>query len=276
MLQVERLRYQAALAERRFDHVDPDNRLVAAELEQRWETALRELRQAEEALARRRAARAIPETLTPEERDGFLALGPRLPTLWQEPGMPRAQRKALLRCLIDKVVLRRVASDRISVRIVWLGGEVAELAVEPAVHALHALSRGAEMETRLLELARQGVDDATIAALLTREGHRSARRGHVPVRTVQLVRQRHRVLRRTKQRQPRHPPGRLSVTELAIRLKVSRHWIHRRIGNGTITVGRDAATGRYLFPDTRVTLASFQELRAGKLECLSFTRHPDK
>src|SRR3954467_13547864 len=61
--QVERLRYQALLAERQFTRVDPDNRLVAAELEHRWEVALRELRRAEEMLAHRRAARAVPEGL---------------------------------------------------------------------------------------------------------------------------------------------------------------------------------------------------------------------
>src|SRR3982751_1581293 len=62
--QVERLRYQALLAERQFTRVDPDNRLVAAELEHRWEVALRELRRAEETLAHRRAAHALPEADT--------------------------------------------------------------------------------------------------------------------------------------------------------------------------------------------------------------------
>ena len=66
--QVERLRYQAALAERQFNRVDPDNRLVAAELERRWEAALSELRQAEAALARRTAAVAStrPDTIDPQ------------------------------------------------------------------------------------------------------------------------------------------------------------------------------------------------------------------
>ena len=50
--QLERKRYAAALAERQFNHVDPDNRLVAAELERRWEAALQEVRLAEETLAR--------------------------------------------------------------------------------------------------------------------------------------------------------------------------------------------------------------------------------
>lgn len=54
--QLERLRYQAELARRRFERVDPENRLVAVELERRWEAALRELKQAQEAEAERQRA----------------------------------------------------------------------------------------------------------------------------------------------------------------------------------------------------------------------------
>jgi hypothetical protein len=273
--QVERLRYQAMLAERQFNKVDPDNRLVAGELEHRWELALRDLRQAEDALTRHRTARAEPEMLSAEDREGFLALGPQLPALWQQSDMTRERRKALLRSLIDKVVLRRVAADRISVRIVWRGGEVSDLVVEQAVHGLEALSRGAEMEARLLDLARQGVDDATIADLLTREGYRSPRCSHVPLWTVRTLRQSRRVLRNTKV-QPVHVPGCLTIAEVARKLGVPRHWIHRHISNGTIAVARAPDTHRYLFPDTDDTIARFEELRAGKLHCLRFDQHSNK
>ena len=249
--QVERLRYQALLAERQFNRVDPDNRLVAGELEHRWELALRELRQAEDALARHRAERAAPETLSAEDRERFLALGPQLPALWQQPDMTRERKKALLRSLIDKVVLRRAAADRISVRIVWRGGEISDLEVEVAVYTHRVLSRGAEMEARLLDLARQGVDDATIAAQLTREGYRSARCGHVPADTVRHIRQQHRVLRDWRRAHPRHIPGWLTMAELARRLQVSRDWIERRIRNGTITIARDAASRSLPVPGHR-------------------------
>ena len=84
--QVERLRYQALLAERQFNQVDPDNRLVAAELEHRWEVALRELRQAEEALARHRGARAASLTrCSADARESFVALGPQLPPSGSSP-----------------------------------------------------------------------------------------------------------------------------------------------------------------------------------------------
>ena len=275
MQQVERLRYQAALAERQFHRVDPDNRLVAAELEHRWELALRELRQAEDALARHRAACAKPETLSAEDRARFLTLGPQLPALWQQPDMTRERKKALLRSLIDRVVLRRTAADRIRIRIVWCGGEVSALEIEVAVSTHRVLARGAEMEARLLALARQGVDDATIAAQLTREGYRSARCGHVSVDTVRHVRHQHRVLRDGRRAHPRHVSGWLTMAELARRLQVSRDWLERRIRNGTIATARDAASGRFLFPDTDTTLARFEELKAGLVDHLDYLPSTD-
>ena len=273
--QVERLRYQAALAERQFHRVDPDNRLVAAELEHRWELALRELRQAEDTLARHRAARAKPEALSAEDRARFLMLGPQLPTLWQQPDMTREHKKALLRSLIDKVVLRRMAADQISVRLVWRGGEISTLEIEVAVYTHRVLARGAEMEARLLALARQGVDDATIAAQLTREGYRSARCDHVSADTVRHVRHQHRVLRDWRRAHPRHVPGWLTMAELARRLQVSRDWLERRVHNGTILISRDAVSGRFLFPDTDATLARFEELKAGLVDRLDYLPSTD-
>jgi DNA invertase Pin-like site-specific DNA recombinase len=274
--QVERLRYQALLAERQFNRVDPDNRLVASELERRWEVALRELRQAEEALALRRASRIQPDALTSEERDDFLALGPQLPAMWRRPGMDRARKKALLRCLIEKVILHRTAPERIDIRIVWRGGEVSEAQVEPRVYALHALSRGDEMQRRMLELARQGLTDAEVAGILTREGHRSPRCSHVLVRTVQVFRQRHRVLRGASRTHPRHVPGWLTIAELARRLQVSRCWIERRLGGGRIAISRDDAAKRYLFPDTEDSMAALQRLKSGEIQHVDFAQNADR
>jgi DNA invertase Pin-like site-specific DNA recombinase len=268
--QVERLRYQALLAERQFNRVDPDNRLVASELEHRWEAALRELRRAEEALTHRRASRTQPDALTPQERDDFLALGPQLPAIWRRPDMDRARKKALLRCLIEKVILHRTAPERIDIRIVWRGGEVSQEQVEPRVYALHALSRGAAMQARILELARQGLTDAEAAKALTEEGYRSPRCSHVLARTVQVFRQRRRVLRGASRTHPRHIPGRLTMAELARRLQVPRCWIERRIWNGTIAIARDAAAKRYLFPDSEETIAALRRLKSGEADRLDF------
>jgi hypothetical protein len=82
---------------------------------------LRELRQAEEALALHRAARSQPDTLTSAERSDFLALSSQLPAIWRQSGINRAQKKALLRSLIEKVILHRTTPECIEIRIVWRG-----------------------------------------------------------------------------------------------------------------------------------------------------------
>jgi DNA invertase Pin-like site-specific DNA recombinase len=262
--QVERLRYRAALAERQYDRVDPDNRLVAAELERRWEEALRDLRQAEAALAnaREQTERVVPFAIPADLRAAFADLGRRLPELWHGPMLTRARKKALLRCLIDKVVIHRLAADLIRVRLVWRGGESSELEVPVTVGTLEALSSYEAMEARILELTRAGQSDAGIAAALTKAGHRSPLRPHVLPSTVRAIRLRHRVLRSQSQSHPRRVPGHLTVPQLAARLGVTCHWIYDRIHNGTVTVARDARTGLYLFPDTPAVLAAFERLKA--------------
>ena len=171
--QLERKRYQAALAERQYNKVDPDNRLVACELERRWEAALTDVRAAEEALMRPAAVDDSPTPLDRGLRDNVIALAGRLPTLWDDPITGDARRKALLRCLVEKVVLEHGVRDVSIVRIVWRGGAVSELAVARPVNGIAALTRGAQMQVRILDLARAGLHDDEIAVRLTQEGHRS-------------------------------------------------------------------------------------------------------
>jgi DNA invertase Pin-like site-specific DNA recombinase len=269
--QVERLRYRAALAGRQFDRVDPDNRLVAAELERRWEEALRDLRQAEATLAEasEQACRAVPLALDPDLQAAFADAGWRLPELWRGSALTHARKKALLRCLIDKVVIHRIAPDVIRMRIVWRGGETTQFDVPVTVGSLAALSRGQEMEARILELARAGWSDEAIAAELTGAGHRSPMRDRVLPSTVRGLRLRHHVLQQQSQSHPRRVPGHLTVTQLAARLGVTKHWLYDRIHNGTVTVTRDAGSGLYLFPDTPETVHALAQLKTGELERLA-------
>jgi DNA invertase Pin-like site-specific DNA recombinase len=265
--QVERLRYRAALAERQYDQIDPDNRLVAAELERRWEETLRDLRQAEAALTKARAeVGEAPVTIDDNLRAVFADAGRRLPELWHGSTLTTARKKALLRCLIDKVVIHRAAPDTIRMRLVWRGGDASALDVPVAVGSLAALSRHEELEARILELARAGHGDAAIAAELTIAGHRSPMRERVLPSTVQIIRLRHGVLLKRSQSHPRHVPGRLTIPQLAAQLGVSAHWIYDRIHNGTIAATRDEHTGLYLFPDEPGTLNGLRKLRDGELD----------
>jgi len=135
---LQRLEYEVEQARRRYEQVDPGYRLVAAELERRWEAALQTLHEAQEHYTRVRQApeaemaRAIPPAL----RQAFSTLGQALPNLWHQDTLSRVQRQALLRCLIEKGVLERQTPDTIATRIVWRGGAVSELAVPCSVGTL--------------------------------------------------------------------------------------------------------------------------------------------
>jgi hypothetical protein len=236
--------------------------LVAAELEERWETALRALKAAEEATAQPPVAAALV-ALPDELREAFTDIGRHLPHLWTQGILTQPQKKALLRCLIDKVVLHRVARDRVQARIVWHGGATTTREIPVPVGALADLTGAVEMERLILERSTSGMTDEAIAAQLTQEGYRSPQRAVVLPSTVQTIRLRHRLFHQRSQSHPRQVAGALTVSQLARRLDVSPHWLYDRIHNRTIAVAKDPATGLYLFPDTPATLERLSALKAG-------------
>jgi len=262
--QLERLRYEAALCERQFRRVDPDNRLVAAELERRWEAALRALQTAEAAATQRMQPTDTAQgALAPELRAAFLDLGRTLPDLWQTDVLSQVQRKALLRCLIDKVVVHRVPRDEVQTRIVWKGGATTTFVVPVSVGAFADLHGAAAMEQQILTLFAAGHTDDVIAAQLTRQGYRSPQRPQVLPSTVRTIRLKHGRMQQRHQSHPRHVAGSLTVPQLARHLGVSPHWLYDRLANGRMQLAKDPATGLYLFPDEPTTLEHLQQLQAG-------------
>jgi hypothetical protein len=260
--QIERLRYQAALAERQFNRADPDNRLVTGELERRWEAALLELRRAEEALAQRKMPKANePLGVSHDLRAKVIALGNRLPALWENPATRRDHRKALLRCLIEKVVMRRCARDKAEVRIVWRGGATTELLATLPVNAVAALPRSQEMVESICALAHEGKHDDEIARILTLEGHHSPWEVDkvLPI-TVRRIRLKHRL--KVRPRQTRWPIVRdhLTVTQLATRLGIPTKWIYGQLKRGSLLTTREPS-GRFLFPDNATALQAICSLR---------------
>lgn len=277
--ELERLRYEVQLARRQYDRVDPDNRLVAGELEQRWETALRALRTASVAVEREQAERdkVVPLHVPRELRAAFTSLGESLPGLWRQETLQPAQKKALLRCLIDKVVVHRAARDRVAVRVVWRGGAVSELDVPIPVASLRALSDYDPMVAQLLALEAQGLSDEEIAQQLSAQGFRSPLRDAVIPSTVTTIRKSHQRRHRYGVPRNRRIADHLTVAQVAQHLGVTPHWIHYRIGRGKIQIDLDETTGLYLFPDRPETLAELRRLKAGAVPTVSYPRgHQDE
>jgi len=270
--QLERLQYQAALAQHQYNQVDPDNRLVAAELERRWEIALEALEEAEQRFQRQEQQVTSQPLLPPELKAAFAQIGQKLPQIWnQETLLPTPKKKALLRCLIDKVVIHHLAPDKIQTRIIWKGGEITSAVIPVTVGAFRRLSSADVMEAIILELSQQGQSDEEIAQHLTRLGYTSPRhlQGVLP-NTVKLVRLKHHVFLKRSQSHPRHIAGCLTIPQIARQIDVTAHWIYHLIRKGTIIIERDEQTGLYLFPDQPETLALFQQLKAGTVNNLRF------
>lgn len=262
--QLQRFRYEAQLAQRQFRRVDPDNRLVAAELERRWEEALRALKQAEETITQRRQQVEKPLQLPDELKAAFTNIGEHLPQVWKQ--LRREHQKALLRCLIDKIVVHRCQRDTLQLRIVWRGGETTSQEIPIPVNSFAELSGAQEMKQIILDHSQKGQSDEAIAAHLTALGHRSPQRMKVLPSTVKTIRLRHGIFQVRHQSHPRRIAGYLTVPQIAKVIDKKAHWIYHLINTGRIKVKKDTSTGLYLFPDCPETLEMFQKLKTGDVD----------
>jgi DNA invertase Pin-like site-specific DNA recombinase len=169
---VERARYNAQRAERRYRAVDPENRLVARGLEAEWENALQELKSAETELSNREHAQ--PRSLTREEREAILALGKDLKKVWSAPTTSDRDRKELLRTLLDDVTLR-VERDSYNAHLTlrWRGGLFSEIDV-PLPRSHPAPIRTPDDTVDLLRRLAAHYPDTKIAGILNRQGRTTA------------------------------------------------------------------------------------------------------
>jgi DNA invertase Pin-like site-specific DNA recombinase len=273
---LERLRYEATLAGRQFNHVDPDNRLVAAELEKRWEGALADLKQAEETEATRIISPPSLLALSSELQTAFRAIGQHLPALWQQGLVSQRHKKALLRALIDKVVVHRFARDQMQARIVWKGGETTTFVIPVPIGTFKDLAGAEDMERLILERSAAGILDEEIAQELTDLGYRSPMGLVVLPSTVKGIRLKQGIFHKRSQSHPRRIKGMLTISQIAPALDIDPHWIYDRIHNGTIQVDKDPTTRLFLFPDSPTTLEQFRQLRSGTFQHLRFSKkHQD-
>jgi len=259
--QVARAQYEASLARRQYHAVDPDNRLVAAELERHWEAALQALEAAREA-AEYFTCQPPPPCLTPEMQAQLRDLGRTLPELWRRGGLKPEQKKDLLRSLMRRVIIRRPFADTVEAKVVWVSGAVSTLAVHPPVLRQVDLSNYEDFVERLLALGAVGLSDREIAQRLTAEGFHSARSACVPTALVGEIRRARGQISLTEQfRTQAKIEEQWTVYGLAQELGVHRNWLYTRIRNGTLPATRHAVLGHYRIPDDPELLAPLRTQR---------------
>ena len=171
-LAVERARYEAERAERRYRAVEPENRLVARGLETEWEQRLSELEQARAELERRERRR--PRELTADERKAVLALGADLQRVWDAPTTTARDKKELLRTLLDEVVVSAPRGGQTAhLTLRWRAGLLTELDIDRP-QTRHAPIRTDEDTVELVRRLARHYPDAVIAGILSRQGKKTA------------------------------------------------------------------------------------------------------
>ena len=169
-LALERARYEANRARRQFDAVEPENRLVAGELETRWNHALEQVAALEVRIA------AMGERSTPpndKQRTELMALGDDVHTLWNHPDAPVQLKKRILRTVLNEIIVQSERESRTHRLILhWAGGVHTELSVERNPSGQHRRRAERTVIDLVSELAKVCPDKA-IAAILNRLGYKT-------------------------------------------------------------------------------------------------------
>jgi DNA invertase Pin-like site-specific DNA recombinase len=173
--QRERARYDVERAARQYHAVEPENRLVARTLEQRWEEALQEQRRLEEEYAR--FAREQPALLTAAEREQIRSLAQAIPELWRAATTTAADRQRVVRFLIERIdVLVHGTTDQVDLTVHWAGGFVTKHALLRTVQRYEQLAEYPRLRARIEELRAQGHTMEHIAECLNKEGFHPPKR----------------------------------------------------------------------------------------------------
>lgn len=171
---LQRAKYVTQRAQRQYNTVEPENRLVARELEKCWEQSLGEQQQLEEEYARFRQQQLAE--LSDEDRADIHALTTDIPALWRAPATTCQQRKTIIRHLLDSVAIDvQNGSEVVNVRITWVGDFESRYQMHRSVQRYEQMHDYERLRARLLELRRGGETAGQIATQLNREGFRTAR-----------------------------------------------------------------------------------------------------
>jgi excisionase family DNA binding protein len=227
-LALQQARYEVGRARRQYDAVDPDNRLVAAELEKRWNDRLAVARNLETELEGLTASPAVD--LTPADRERLMTLGADLERAWSSAGVAPETRKRIVRTLIDEIVVR-VEENALDLVIRWHGGDHSALKVKKNRTGQHRWSASGETVDLVRVLARQ-MPDKAIASVLNRAGKTTGRgNGWTKSRVCSLRSHNDIAAYREGERRER---GEVTLDEVAAALSVSPSTVRRLIKDGQL------------------------------------------
>lgn len=228
-LSLEQARYEVNRTRQQYDAVDPDNRLVAGELEARWNTRLAAVIELEDEINTLDAEKPT-STLSSAHRVHLMALGADLERVWFESDVTPATKKKIVRTLIDEIIVK-VGSGAINFIVRWQGGDHTELSVPKNRSGQHRWATGTDVIELARALARQ-MPDKLIASALNRAGKTTGRGNGWTQSRVRSLRNRHGIdVYRDGERNER---GEVTLDEAAATLLLSTSSVRRLIQQGKL------------------------------------------
>lgn len=226
-MRIDRAAYECSLAERRYEEVDPSNRLVASSLEQRWNTALVNLEtvKAEATTFQNQKARVV----SPEQKTKIMALARDLPRVWRSATTQSKDRKRMLRLLIRDITVERLAEAReVVLHVRWLGGACSNINVKLPMTLADRVRCAPETIDMVRELSRT-LSDHQIVQALNQKGIRNSHGQPFKLAMIRWIHHRYNVPSVTLTR-----PDEIRVRQLADRLGVHIHFVNYWIQKGLI------------------------------------------
>ena len=223
-LRIQRAEYEVQLAQKQYDQVDPENRLVASTLERRWNDSLIELEKVKQQIAKLSHEQSLIASF---ERDQVLALARDLPRLWHAPETSSKDKKRILQLLIDDITVEKPERYVALLHVRWQGGICEDLKVELPRPSGERWRHSESLVKKVRKLAEEN-SDAEIAAQLNAEGLISAKGNPFTRSSVSWIRHKHKIPPAEKKK-----ADELTVKEVAKRFDVSPnvvyYWIERKI-----------------------------------------------
>ena len=252
-LALEQACYEVSRAQRQYDAVDYNNRLVAAELERRWNEALKAKKQVEEELAALAARQQKP--LSQATKDEILELAKDLPQLWNLPDSPPEIKKRILRTVLKEIIARS-EGDSIQLILHWQGGDHTELHFQKVRTGQHRYSTAGETLDLIRALARIQ-PDGMIASILNRMGRHTAHNQTWNARRVCSVRNNHGIP--VYQEGERQRRGELTTNETASILGITPTTVLRMIRDGQLQAKQACVNAPWIL--LKVDVDAFLEKR---------------
>jgi DNA invertase Pin-like site-specific DNA recombinase len=233
-MKIDRAGYEAQLAQKRYEEVDPANRLVASTLERRWNDALVKLDQVRESAAQHQQENSL--AITAEQKSQILALAQDLPRLWNATTTRPQDRKRILRLLIKEITVETVEPKCVVAHVRWQGGTTDDVRIILPPSMADRLRYTEETIEAVRQLAKEN-PDPEIVSILNETGQLSSTGKPFTVNMVRWIRFKYKIPA------PVPKAGELTVAQLAAKFGVSQNVVYYWIESKHLQARRIGQTG---------------------------------